>query len=276
MNLKKYQVLDSFLNISAQRMEKAALYTAGPGIAAIYSCSSPVDDNPNQDQAAILPISKDILVLIVADGAGGHADGDSASARVIIEIKKAINASLKNGGEIREAILSGIENANRSIIENLSGAASTVALVEIQNESIRTYHAGDSEVLVTGLRGKIRHQILKHSPVGYAEEAGLLDESQAIMHEERHIVSNILGFDDMHITVSTSTKLNSHDTLIVGTDGLFDNLQKEEIIEIIRKGPLHKCAGSLIEKVNHRMNEPKTDEPSKFDDMSFILFRLKK
>lgn len=276
MNLKNYQALDSFLSISAQHMEKAALYQAGPGITAIYSCASPSDDKPNQDQAAIFPISTDSVVLIVADGAGGHADGDSASTRVITEVKKTINASLKNGGELREAILSGIENANRSIIENINGAASTVAIVEIQNGSIRTYHAGDTEVLVTGLRGKIKHQILKHSPVGYAEEAGLLDESQAIMHEERHIVSNILGFDDMHITVSTSTRLNSHDTLIVATDGLFDNLQKEEIIEIIRKGPLHKCAGSLIEKVNNRMNEPKTDEPSKYDDMSFVLFRLKK
>ena len=255
-------------------MDTAEFYMSGSGIISIYSCSSPNDNNPNEDQAAIYPVNDESIVLIVADGAGGHTNAVAASLKVISEIRNAISSSRKSKSELREAILTGIENANNAILTETAGAASTVAVAEIQGNWIRTYHAGDTEILITGLRGKIKHQTVIHSPVGYAIEAGLLDEDQAIMHKDRHIVSNILGFESLNITISTLTKLAKYDTLLIATDGLFDNLQKDEIVEIIRKGTLEKCSNNLISKVYQRMDNLDKDKPSKFDDMSFILFRL--
>ena len=46
--------------------------------------------------------------------------------------------------QLRGAILNGIEAANRSIRELGCGAATTLALVEIQDRTIRPYHVGDS------------------------------------------------------------------------------------------------------------------------------------
>ena len=42
-------------------------------------------------------------------------------------------------------------------------------------------------ILTTGQRGRLRMQTVSHSPVGFAIEYGLLDESEAMHHEERHL-----------------------------------------------------------------------------------------
>ena len=265
--------LETLLVPSMDTMGKPEIYDAGPGRVVIYSASSPDNDNPNEDRVAVMPVGTDSLVLMVADGAGGHSSGDTASDTAIKLIQRSIKKAASDNSELREAILTGIENANTTLMESLSGSATTISLAEIHGNMVRTYHAGDTEILITGLKGKLKYQTLIHSPVGYAVEAGLLDEGDAIMHEDRHIVSNVLGFPDMHITIGSPVKLAPHDTLLIATDGLFDNLQKDEVLNLVRKGKMIKCANGLIEKASKRMFEHNEDQPSKYDDLSFIMFR---
>ena len=79
----------------------------------------------------------------------------------------------------------------------------------------------------------------------------------------------------MHIDVSTNIEMRPEETLLIATDGLFDNLQKSEIVDFIRKGELDNCGQALVEHATQRMFEQKADQPSKYDDLSFILFRLR-
>ncbi len=48
-------------------------------------------------------------------------------------------------------------------------------------------------ILFTGHKGKIKLQTISRSPVGYAVHTGLLDETEAMHHEDRHLASNIIG-----------------------------------------------------------------------------------
>lgn len=251
-------------------------YETDPGSIVVYTCSSPDRDSPNEDRVAAIPFGAGSLILMVADGAGGHASGDTASSTAIRLIRHSIMKARKDNSELREAILTGIEKANAALMDSAPGSATTIALAEIHGDTVRTYHAGDTEILVTGLRGKLKYQTLIHSPVGYAVEAGLLDEGDAIMHKDRHIVSNVLGFPDMHITIGSPITLDMHDTLLIASDGLFDNLQKDEVIEIIRKGSMAACAGRIVDVATRQMFETDREQPSKFDDMSFILFRSRR
>ena len=138
---------------------------------------------------------------------------------------------------------------------------------------MRTYHVGDSEVFITDEKGKVKLQTLSHSPVAYAVESGYVDEVEAITHEERHFISNYLGRPDMHITMGSPVILNKYDTLLLGSDGLFDNLPTDEVIEIICKGPLESRSEELANLVSMRMNESGNDHPSKPDDLTFIIYR---
>ena len=116
---------------------------------------------------------------------------------------------------MRAAIINGIERANVAVRDMGLGAATTMAVVQVQERFVRPYHVGDSLILVVGNQGKIKLQTIAHSPVGYGVEAGLLDEAEAMHHEARHVVSNIVGTEDMRIEVGARLRMAPRDTLVV-------------------------------------------------------------
>ena len=260
------------LLLTGQVMETARSFEVAGGLAVVFSRGKPGAEADNQDALCVVGLGSRRAVLAVADGAGGHAGG-AAAARAALE---ALSREVMAAGEestLRAALLDGIEAANADVTALGTGAAATLAAIEIDDTTIRPYHVGDAEILVVGQRGRVRLQIVPHSPTGYAVEAGLLREDEAIDHEHRHLVSNVVGASDMRIEMGSALRLGMHDTVLLASDGLFDNLHVEEIVERIRKGPLEIAAASLRDLVAARMAGTRRQEPSKPDDCSFLLFR---
>jgi serine/threonine protein phosphatase PrpC len=242
------------------------------GTVAIYSTHSP-ERAFNQDSAAIFTVADRATILVVADGVGGMNAGERASEIAILSLQQELAAVEQHTGTIRESVLDGIEAANLRIAALGIGAATTIAVAVIEEGSVRSYHAGDSEILLTGQRGKIKLRTVAHSPVSYGVEAGLLDTEEAMLHEDRHLVSNIVGTADMRIDIASAVNLATRDTLLLASDGLFDNLHLDEIVDCIRKGPIIDAAQALLDLCRQRMLYPQIDAPSKVDDLTFILFR---
>jgi serine/threonine protein phosphatase PrpC len=128
-------------------------------------------------------------------------------------------------------------------------------------------------ILAVGQRGRVKLQTVSHSPVGYAYEAGLLDETEAMHHEDRHLVSNVIGSPDMRIEIGPPVCLAPRDTLLLASDGLLDNLYNDEIVERARKGPLKGVVHSLAGACRERMTHPQQGAPSKPDDLTLVVFR---
>jgi serine/threonine protein phosphatase PrpC len=212
--------------------------------------------------------------LVVADGVGGARAGGEASSRAVKALRKAIDKGLFEGGALRGAILDGFEAANRTVLDLGLGAATTLTVVEIEGARMRPYHVGDSPVLVLGQKGKIKLQSISHSPVGYGLEGGFIDEKEALHHDQRHLVSNVIGTEDMRIEVGPARSLAARDTVLMSSDGLVDNLRTQEIVDCVRKGPLEMAANLLAGQATARMRGREGDAPSKPDDLTFILFRL--
>ena len=254
-------------------MTEPESYRVAGGTAAILSAKCPGKETDNEDSVAVIPIDDKTAVLAVADGMGGGAAGEQASAFAVQAIKDAVRDHSPNGLVLRSAILNGFEKANESICKLGIGAGTTLAVVEIADRSIRPYHVGDSLILVVGGRGKVKLQTISHSPIGYAVEAGVLDESEAIHHEDRHIVSNVLGMEKMRIEIGPTIPLALRDTLLLASDGLSDNLQLDEIILRANKGNPSSIATDLNTVAHQRMIEPTDGNPSKPDDLSIIVFR---
>ena len=114
---------------------------------------------------------------------------------------------------------------------------------------------------------------MAHSPVGYAVESGLIDEEDAIGHAQRHLVSNMVGDPDMRIEIGSPLDLAAYDTVVLATDGLFDNMRRDEIVEAVRTGSLEEAGHRLASSCLRRMTEPSPGLPSKPDDLTFILYR---
>lgn len=256
-----------------QDMACGELYAFAGGAAVVFSARCPGKDTANEDVAALIPFDAQAGVLAVADGLGGVPAGQHAAALAVKTLQASVDAAAREGLMLRTAILNGFEAANREVQALGIGTATTLAVIEIQQSTIRPYHAGDSMILVVGQRGKIRLQTTSHSPVGFAVEAGLLDHREALYHEDRHLVSNVIGSADMKIEIGPSLKLKARDTVLLASDGLFDNLHVEEIIQRVRKGPLEQVARQLAADSIQRMRRPQDDQPSKPDDLTLIAFR---
>ena len=145
--------------------------------------------------------------------------------------------------------------------------------MEISGHTARPYHVGDSVILVIGQRGKLKLQTVAHSPVGFAVEAGLLDEEEALHHHERHLILNAIGSAEMRIELGAPISLARRDTVLLASDGLTDNLSLDEIVELARKGPLDRAVVRLAALAHERMTAARSGHPSKPDDLSILLYR---
>lgn len=252
--------------------ESLSVRLEGLGIV-VYSRRSPSKETANEDAAVVIPVPGHAAVFAVADGVGGVRGGDQASNLALQILAETIQQKCSDPSLLRVAILDGIENANSAILDTNTGACTTLAVVEFFCGEIRSYHVGDSMILVTGQRGRIRHQTVSHSPVGFAVESGLLDENDALTHAERHLVSNVLGDDQMRIEIGPTLKLARRDTVLLASDGLFDNLRIDEIVNVIRSGSLSRSVAQLTSASRDRMIAAETGMPSKPDDLTVLAFR---
>jgi serine/threonine protein phosphatase PrpC len=246
------------------------IFEVATGVVAAYSRRNPAGAAANEDAAAILSTGDEATVLAVADGLGGAPSGQHASA---IALESLIESIQGTEGELRGGIMSGFDRANVRVRSLGRGAGTTLTVVEVRKDSVRAYHVGDSFVLLVGNRGKVKMQSISHSPVGYGLESGLLDSDAAMHHDERHFVSNVVGIADMHIEVGSPTPIGPRDTLVLGSDGLSDNLHVDEIVQLVRKGPLARVSRDLARRAEERMETGEEGAPSKPDDLTFLLYR---
>jgi protein phosphatase len=255
------------------RMSSGEIVSLPVGEAAVFSRSSPARSGANEDAAVVFAAGPGRAVLAVADGAGGGPAGEEASRLVLRELHASVAGSDPQENGLREAVLRGFDRANSAVLALGVGAHSTLAVATVEGDVVRAYHAGDSEILVFGQRGRLKLQTVSHSPVGYLAESGYFDEKETMHHEDRHIVSNMVGSPEMKIELGPVMRLSPRDTLVVATDGLVDNLYLEEIVERARIGPLSLAVTRLVEECERRMSSPVEGRPSKVDDLTFILFR---
>jgi serine/threonine protein phosphatase PrpC len=213
-------------------------------------------------------------VLAVADGVGGTPAGREASRLALEILRDTLTAAEVESDKLRATILDAVEAANKAILDMGRRAATTLVVAEIAADELRCYHIGDSELLAVGQRGRMKLRIIPHSPTGFAVEAGLLDEDEAVQHEQRHVIFNVLGAQDMRVDIAPRTRLAPRDTVLLATDGLLDNLYVDEIVEIIRVGPLDRAADKLVAAARRRMTTTGNSKPSKPDDLTVILFRM--
>lgn len=257
-----------FLN---RDMEEPETFVVSGGQAVVLTKPAPPGAGLNEDSAGVFAVDEGCAVLVVADGVGGHPAGAHASTVAIEALGRAIERR-HTEGSLRSAIVNGFEEANAAVLALGVGAATTLAVAEIENDRVRTFHVGDSLIALIGQRGRRKLMTVPHSPVGYAVESGYLDERDAMHHAERHFVSNVVGSGDMRIEVGPSTRIHARDTVLLATDGLLDNLFMDEIVEHVRKGALAEVAGAMGSACRSRMM-PGHDGPCKPDDMTFVLYR---
>jgi|tagenome__1003787_1003787.scaffolds.fasta_scaffold20848449_2 serine/threonine protein phosphatase PrpC len=137
-------------------------------------------------------------VFVVADGMGGHAGGELASAIVVETFR-----GLVGKGEVAPAVVSDlIWQANESILEQadadpaLRGMGTTLVGLVMVNDGHADYwlvaNVGDSR-LYRFAGGELRQLTVDHSFVQELVDAGRIRADEARLHPQRNIVTRVLG-----------------------------------------------------------------------------------
>ncbi len=255
--------------LSATDLDQPSTIDLPNGEAVVFTRRAPEKKRDNEDSLAIIEVDDTHCVLAVADGLGGLPEGAAASKIVVDGLIDGLNG--KRMDEIEDMV----QRCNDILVDQDVGNATTLSIAEIRDDTLLTYQVGDSSVWVIGQQGKPKFRSPVHSPVGEAIAAKKLSEIDALLHRERNLVSNVIGSIEMYVEVCDAVTLAPRDTVLVASDGLFDNLFEDEIIEIVRKGPLLESAQELITQASERMAQwPSNGKtPAHPDDLTFILYR---
>lgn len=225
----------------------------------------------NQDSSAVIEISKDMGLLVVADGMGGLEKGEKISKMAIETIVKNLKDSRNRASKISHIILDALEDAHQQIKESKIQGGTTLSLCEITPEYIRFYNIGDSFGLLLGSRGLVKYRTIDDSVTGYGVESGLITEEKALVHEESNIITNALGLDDFRVEVSCKLYPSKYDLILLSSDGLSANLTTDQVVEGVVAGAFESKLANVTQKAQARMS----DESSKIynpDDLTCLLF----
>jgi serine/threonine protein phosphatase PrpC len=210
----------------------------------------------NQDRAYA---DDQLGIFLVVDGLGGHAAGEKA-AETAVDVVRAELAG--QSGDARDRIRRAITAANNRIFEEAAdnetwrGMACVLTLAAISDDKVIVGHVGDSRLYLTW-NGAIRKITSDHSPVGEREDAGELNEAEAMAHPRRHEVFRDVGSrlrdPDEEDFIEVKEFLFKPDAaILLCSDGLSDLLTSAEILDVVERynGDPAQVADELVEAAN--------------------------
>ena len=136
-------------------------------------------------------------LYFVADGMGGHAGGDIASA-ITSQRVALTDARYDSVEEAVESFKQGILEANSMLSETvkehpeLEGMGTTFSGMLIQGDQVITAHIGDSRIYLMR-DGEVKQVTTDHTFVQRLVELGRITEEEALVHPRRSVLMRVLG-----------------------------------------------------------------------------------
>jgi len=208
----------------------------------------------NQDRIAHC-YSRDSLLMVLADGMGGHLHGEVAahiSVQYLTHVfQREAQPILPDPGMFLSREITQAHHAilDYSIEKGLREAPRTTIVVCVVQEGYAYWaHAGDSRLyLLRG--GRIHIQTHDHSRVQLMVDQGLLDVRSAAIHPNRNRVYSCLGGTHVpQIEFSRRTPLQTGDVLALCTDGVWGPLGNDGMLRgLSRENPMISVPNLLAE-----------------------------
>lgn len=192
------------------------------------------DREENQDRCAADRSNGNVL-LVVADGMGGHTGGALAAETAVDSLRQSF-AMAAGDVDCREFLRTAIEKAHDAVVATGtkigvgSRPRATCAACLVHDDQAVWAHVGDSRIYL--LRdGEITTRTRDHTPIESLLQDGLISEAEVAGHPMRHYVEYCLGglAERPLITVSQAVPLAADDLLLVCSDGLWSSLADADL-----------------------------------------------
>lgn len=195
-------------------------------------------------------------LALVADGMGGHSSGELASHLAIDIISRTYFDAPQS---VLDALRKSFEKANKAIFQQaekdpgLKGMGTTCTAVVLLQDRLYLGHVGDSRAYL--LKPEGIHQLsIDHTYVQYLLKKGMIKPEEVFSHPDRNVITQAMGTSaKLNADFSAlDVRINASDQLILCSDGLYEYIQKEELVQILRKHSPSEAANTLIQLAKKR------------------------
>ena len=236
-------------------------------------------------------------LFMVADGMGGAAAGEIASAMAVDAVLNQLRASwLVDSASEPQSFVRAIKVATKAANEQINtfaathpeyrGMGTTATVAGLLGDTLYLAQVGDSRAYI--VRDGIARQITKdQSLMQKLIEAGELTEEEAEHSERRNIILQALGPEPTIKIDLTHQTVRRGDQLVLCSDGLSGQVPKEEIAEVVtREHDLTAACRELIDRANEnggpdnitviiaRFDGPGLQGPGNEDHVGHTVFPL--
>ena len=212
----------------------------------------------NQDRAAWLA-TDDAVLLLVADGMGGHLHGEVA-AQIAVDT---VSERFRHDAGTRLAdparfLATSLQQAHEAIVRyaaecNIPPHAAprtTCIACVVQHGQATWAHAGDSRLYLIHGKEQTTGGVVRtrdHSVVQRMVDDGMLSRADAASHPLRNRVFSCLGGDELpHVEVSPTVALEDGDLIALCTDGAWAPLG-DALVNELRRSPLSASVPRVLD-----------------------------
>ncbi|MCU0476453.1 MAG: protein phosphatase 2C domain-containing protein [Anaerolineae bacterium] len=200
-------------------------------------------------------------IFMVADGMGGHSDGELASATVVrvsaSNLLQKVYLPIINKTDISdrvpmsEALDEAFQAAHRVLIEDVPTGGTTLTAAVLMGNLAHVAHVGDSRIYLVN-EEKIEKLSRDHSYVQRLIELNELDPSQAENHPQKSVLYRALGLSEQLDVDVMTRRVSSGSYLLICSDGLWGLVSDEELRSITLRYPPQQACDTLVSLANQR------------------------
>lgn len=209
----------------------------------------------NQDKTIVLENADKDILMIVADGMGGHNKGDYASKLTVDYIVDEFKKKDRFLNEITMKLwLRRTINKTNKIVYDASltsdiyrGMGTTLVLALIRKNKMIIISVGDSRAYQ--YKNGLKQLSIDESYVGLLEREGEINKDEARKRYDKNALMNALG---IYATISFALKTYKYDDaqVVLCSDGLYNSIKDNLIIETIKDKNANEIVNALVDLAN--------------------------
>ncbi len=195
-------------------------------------------------------------VFAVADGMGGHAAGEVASATALMPVRTLDGRVFANAREAREALANAVLDANQAVVDkavadpSMRGMGTTLTAAMFEGRRLHVAHVGDSRAYLLR-NGELSQLTTDHTLVQHLIDEGELTPEEAAEHPQRSVITRAIGVSDQVEVDSLTITLEGDDQLLLCSDGLTGPVSDGEIARfVLGEDDPEAAVAKLIEAAN--------------------------
>ena len=236
----------------------------------IYQNSRQGPRQYNQDRLAY-SYSKDALLLVLADGMGGHRNGEIAAQLAVKTLTDAFQRlAVPTLSSPAKFLIENIQQVH-DMIENVTqeegfieSPRTTIVVAIIQRGYLYCAHVGDSR-LYHFRNGHLLFRTEDHSVVQSLYKKGMISKDEMATHPYKNKIYNCIGGENTpQIDLSDRHELLDGDTILLCTDGVWGVIDDQQIKEIIQNNM------TIVDATTELMDSAEFASDEKGDNMSAI------